>query len=205
VVAGESRPALGEEMLVTTLTLPPLQTAPTAGSAADFAAYVAGHRRSLVAVAYTLTRDHHSAEDLVQCVLASMLVAWPRIRDPRAADAYVRRAMANQNISWWRQRWRNAEQSSDEVPEPRVAEAVSPATTPGAGEPPDERARLWGLVQALPPKQRAAVVLRFYEDMSEAEVARTMGCSVGTVKSNTSRGLAALRASIGNVLLDEGQ
>ena len=189
---------------MTTLTLPP-QTAPTAGPAADFAAYVAGHRRSLVAVAYTLTRDHHSAEDLVQCVLASMLVAWPRIRDPRAADAYVRRAMANQNISWWRQRWRNAEQSSDEVPEPRVAEAVSPATTPGAGEPPDERARLWGLVQALPPKQRAAVVLRFYEDMSEAEVARTMGCSVGTVKSNTSRGLAALRASIGNVILDGGQ
>jgi RNA polymerase sigma factor (sigma-70 family) len=105
--------------------------------------------------------------------------------------------MVNQNISLWRQRWRTAERCTDSLPEPPVQSAGAAAAIPGANDQPDERARLWTLVQTLPPKQRSAVVLRFYEDMSEAQVARALGCTVGTVKSNTSRGLATLRASVG--------
>lgn len=180
---------------MTTVALPttPCSTTPTAAS---YAAYVATRRRALLAAAHRLTRNGHDAEDLLQTVLTRTYTAWPHLDDAHAADAYVRRAMVNQSISWSRQRWRTQEVGAAEVPEPAAAGLTSLATSEGTPADPDERAQLWSLVLRLPPRQRATLALRFYEDMSVAEVARTLGCSVGTVKSNTSRGLATLRASM---------
>jgi RNA polymerase sigma-70 factor (sigma-E family) len=171
-------------------------SAEAAESLDSFTAYVTGHRPALVRAAYRLTGEHHSAEDLVQCALASAYSAWPGIRDPRAVDAYVRRSLVNQHASWWRQRWRTTERSCETPPEPRQQPGggAAPVLHPAA-DVSDAWLALWQLVQGLPPKQRAAVVLRYYQDMSELDAARTLGCSVGTVKSNTSRGVAALRAA----------
>jgi RNA polymerase sigma-70 factor (sigma-E family) len=153
----------------------------------EFAEYVASQRRSLLRAAAAITGDRNTAEDLLQSALASVFVRWAGIRDHRAADAYVRRAMANQHASWFRQKWRTHEQVTDEVPEPAARWTDPPV------EGPSERQQLWPLVTSLPARQRAAVVLRYYEELSEAETARALGCSIGTVKSSTSRGLATLR------------
>lgn len=148
-----------------------------------FSAYVAARQHALVRTAFLLTGDHHSAEDLVQASLARTYLAWGRIRDERAIDAYVRRTMVNEHTGWWRRAWRRRERITSELPEP------PPVPDHDVGE----RDEVWELVATLPPKQRAAVVLRFYEDLSEAETADALGCSIGTVKSQTSRALATLR------------
>jgi RNA polymerase sigma-70 factor (sigma-E family) len=152
---------------------------------ARFAEFVAARQQALLRTAYLLTSELHSAEDLVQTSLAKAYLAWDRLRDPRAAEAYVRKIMVNEHTSWWRRAWRRNERSTDELPEnPTVRDDPTDFERQDA---------MWALVQTLPPKQRAAVVLRYYEDLSEAETARVLGCSVGTVKSQTSRALAALR------------
>ena len=94
-----------------------------------------------------------------------------------AVEAYVRKIMVNEHTSWWRRAWRRNERSTDTPPESQTAD------DPTAFE---NRDAMWVLVQTLPPRQRAAVVLRYYEDLSEAETARVLGCSVGTVKSSAS-------------------
>ena len=153
---------------------------------AQFSEYVAARQRALLRTAYLLTSDVHAAEDLVQTALAKAYLSWGKLRDPQAADGYVRKIMVNENTSLWRRAWRRNEHSTDTPPEP-------------AGGHRDETDRfatrdaMWDLVQTLPPRQRAAVVLRFYEDMSEADTARVLGCSIGTVKSQTSRAVATLR------------
>jgi RNA polymerase sigma-70 factor (sigma-E family) len=153
----------------------------------EFADYVAAQRLTLLRAAAAITGDVNTAEDLLQSALANVFVRWAGIRDHRAADAYVRRAMVNQHASWFRQKWRHQEEITDEVPEPTGRWAEPPIDAPS------ERQQLWPLVRSLPAGQRAAVVLRYYEELSEAETARVLGCSVGTVKSSTSRGLATLR------------
>lgn len=153
----------------------------------QFADYVAAQRGSLIRAARAITGDRDSAEDLLQSALASVFTHWAGIRDHRAADAYVRRAMVNQHTSWLRQRWRTAERVTDELPEPSER-----WDDPRAGSR-SELQELWPLVRKLPPRQRSAVVLRYYEDLSEVETAAVLRCSVGTVKSSTSRGLATLR------------
>ncbi|MEQ4207032.1 SigE family RNA polymerase sigma factor [Actinopolymorpha sp. B9G3] len=154
---------------------------------AEFSAYVAARHHALVRTAFLLTGDHHTAEDLAQTALARTYLAWERIRDKGSLDAYVRRVMVNEHTTWWRRAWRRRERSTDNVPEREV------------WSPPDmgERAEVWTLVCSLPPRQRAAVVLRYYEDLSEAETAQALGCSVGTVKSQTSRAIATLRERLG--------
>jgi RNA polymerase sigma-70 factor (sigma-E family) len=154
---------------------------------ARFSEFVAARQQALLRTAYLLTSDLHSAEDLVQISLAKAYLAWDRMRDPRAVEAYVRKIMVNEHTSWWRRAWRRNERSTDTLPE-------SPATDDPAGF--ESRDAMWELVQTLPPKQRAAVVLRYYEDLSEAETARVLGCSIGTVKSQTSRALGALRGRL---------
>lgn len=159
----------------------------TASAADEFSEYVAGRQQALLRTAYLLTGDHHAAEDLVQAALARIYLSWNRIRDKGSIDAYVRRTMINEHTSWWRRAWRKRERTTDEIPE------MAAATTDAD---PTERDEVWALVNTLPPRQRAAVVLRYYEDLTEAETAAALGCSVGNVKSQTSRALATLRGRL---------
>ena len=154
----------------------------------DFAEYVAARRPTLMRAACAIAGDRNTAEDLLQTALASVFVRWAGIRDHRAADAYVRRAMANQHASWYRQKWRRNEQPTDAPPEPSAHQDSA-----GTEDTETDRIHLWSLVMALPPRQRSAVLLRYYEELSEAETADVLHCSVGTVKSSTSRGIATLR------------
>lgn len=153
-----------------------------AGSHVDFASYVTERRPALLRWAWSVAGDLHTAEDLVQVSLVRVLARWDDLRDKGAADAYVWRTITRQHISWQRQRWRRDE----------VTAAVLPERTTTAA-PDTDASGLWALVRALPAQQRAAVVLRYYEELTVAEAAAVLGCSTGTVKSNTSRGLATLR------------
>jgi RNA polymerase sigma-70 factor (sigma-E family) len=119
----------------------------------------------------------------VQNALASALASWRRVREVSNLDAYMYAALVNARSRWWRRRW-HAEVPSEYVPEP----------PPGADEGRYEQYDyLLGVLRELPERQRAAVVLRYYEDLTEAQTAELLGCTVGTVKSQTARGLATLR------------
>ncbi len=148
---------------------------------ADFAGFVAARSQRLLRTAYLLTQDRGTAEDLLQTALAKSWQAWGRIDDD--PEPYVRAVLVNTYTSWWRRRWRG-EIASGEPPE--VAHP-----DPAAGI--EERHALWQALARLPRRPRAVIVLRYLEDLSEAETARMLGVSVGTVKSQTSRALAALR------------
>ena len=147
--------------------------------------FVAARSTSLLRTAYLLTHDRGLAEDLLQTALAKAWFAWERI-DGRP-EAYVRRILVNTYATWWRRKW-NGEEPTEELPE-----SGSVAGRPGESHRADERADLWQALGRLPKRQRAVVVLRFYEDLSEAETAGILGCSVGTVKSQASKALAKLR------------
>lgn len=138
----------------------------------------------LLRFGHVLTGSPHAAADLVQDALERTMLAWPRVERQGDPEGYVRRIMVNRNISIWRRLRR--EHLTDDLPDADFA--VHP------GDPRDDA--LWQQVRSLPPRQRTAVVLRYCEDMSERDVAELMGCSVGTVKSQTSRGLATLRAAV---------
>ena len=139
--------------------------------------------RALLRTAYLLTGNLADAEDLVQSALAKTYLAWDRIEDRGALDGYVRRAMVNTHISWWRRR-RLEEFPTDEVPDQAVADySVSS----------ELQESLRRAIDRLPQRMRAAVMLRYYEDMTEAEVAEILGVSLGTVKSTVSRAVAKLR------------
>jgi RNA polymerase sigma-70 factor (sigma-E family) len=161
----------------------------------DFASYVATRRPALLRWACAVAGDPHAAEDLLQDSLVRVLPRWDHLRERAAADAYVRRTITRQYVSWQRQPWRRDELASSALPETATAPQDSSAPAP------DDAERLWDLVLALPAQQRAAVVLRYYEQLSVAETAAVLGCSTGTVKSNTSRGLAALRRTAADTAL----
>jgi RNA polymerase sigma-70 factor (sigma-E family) len=151
---------------------------------ADFAAYLHARQASVLRTAYLLSGDRHTAEDLAQTAFAKLYLSWDRVRDQGSIDGYLRRILVNENNSLWRRGWKRREHATDQLPEP----------TPTLDEYDDGRgAALWELVQSLPRKARAVLVLRYYEELSEAETAEILGISVGTVKSQTSRALAALR------------
>jgi RNA polymerase sigma-70 factor (sigma-E family) len=153
---------------------------------AEFSEYMSFRQPSLLRTAYLLTGDRHTAEDLVQTALAKLYLSWDKVQRQDSLDGYVRRILVNEHNSLWRRAWKKRETTTAELPE-------SPSE-PEQGGPDTE---LWALVQSLPRKQRAAVVLRYYEQLSEAETAAVLGVSVGTVKSQTSRALATLRARVG--------
>ncbi len=165
----------------------PTAAATAAGDGEAFAAWVALRRPSLLRVATAITGDRHRAEDVLQGALVRVLPHWSAIRDPEAADSYVRRAMLHQHISWCRRPSYRLESVRAEVPEPTGGGLGTSVPPGGTGE-------LWSLVAALPPRQRSTVALRFYEGLSVAETAAALGCSPGTVKSNTHHALARLRA-----------
>ena len=151
---------------------------------ADFSAYMAARQPALYRTAYLLAGDHASAEDLLQNAFAKLYLSWDKIRDRGALDGYVRRVMVNENNSLWRRAWKRREHSTDTMPDTGVHDTYDD----GMG------GALWSYVQTLPPKQRAVIVLRYYEQLSEAEIADVLGISVGTVKSQASRALAGLRS-----------
>jgi len=153
----------------------------------EFCDFVASRSAALVRLAYLLLGDHELAQDLVQESLARVYVAWPRLRDVANAEAYTRRVITRTAISWRRRR------SFHERPVELLREAPS-------ADPSDDlvvHEVLWAHLLALPPRQRAAIVLRHYADLSEAQTAEAMGCSVGAVKSSTSTGLKHLRERVG--------
>jgi RNA polymerase sigma-70 factor (sigma-E family) len=149
----------------------------------EFREYVTARGRALLRTAYLLTGNLADAEDLVQAALAKTYLAWDRIEDRGALDGYVRRAMVNTHISWWRRR-RVQEFPTDELPDQAVADHAGDS---------DLSETLRRAIDRLPHRMRAAVVLRYYEDMTEAEVAERLGVSLGTVKSTVSRAVAKLR------------
>ncbi|MDX8051012.1 SigE family RNA polymerase sigma factor [Lentzea sp. BCCO 10_0798] len=146
-----------------------------------FEEFVAVASPRLLRTAFLLTRDVGHAEDLLQTALAKAWRAWHRVDgDP---EPYVRRIIVTSHATWWRRRWRG-EEPTGELPE-RPGESPQEAV--------GEREWLWQALGRLPRRQRAVLVLRFYEDLTEAQVARLLGCSVGTVKSQASKALAKLR------------
>jgi RNA polymerase sigma-70 factor (sigma-E family) len=157
----------------------------------DFEDYVLDRRRSLLRMAWLLTGDWHAAEDLVQTALMRCCSRWDQL-NAESADAYVRRVMVNVHSSGWRRRWRG-EVATDPLPE-QVSAGDDFAET-------DLRVAVIAALRRLGPRQRATIVLRFFDDLSEADTAAALGCSVGTVKSQTFKALAALRVS--GVLLGE--
>lgn len=159
----------------------------TVDTKTDFDEFVAARSTRLLRTAYLLTRDHALAEDLLQTALTKAWFAWSRIEsDP---EPYVRKILVNTFASWWRRKW-NGEHAFAEPPEPAQPDSGG---GPGEHEASDQRQDLWTAMGRLPRRQRAVVVLRFVEDLSEAETARVLGVSTGTVKSQTSKALANLR------------
>jgi RNA polymerase sigma-70 factor (sigma-E family) len=155
---------------------------------ADFAAYLAARQPSLLRTAFLLTGNRHDAEDLVQTALAKLYLSWDRVRDQGSMDGYVRRILVNEHNSWWRHAWRKREHSADDAVLQGLDAPHHDEHDEGVGT------ALWEVVHTLPRKARAVLVLRYYEQLSEAETAAVLGISVGTVKSQTSRALATLRA-----------
>lgn len=150
-----------------------------------FEALVDARSTALLRTAYLLTGDWATAEDLLQTALAKTWFRWHTIRDPHAAEAYVRQVMSRTFATWWRRRWRG-ETPTEVLPDHAAADPYTGV---------DARDLLRRALAELPPRQRAIVVLRFYEDLTEAQVAEALGCSVGTVKSTVSRALVRLRAN----------
>ena len=147
-----------------------------------FQAYVVGRSPALLRTAYLLTGNRADAEDLLQTALAKTYLAWDRIREREALDGYVRRVLVTTQTSFWRRR--RPEALYDEVPDVPGRDKLADA---------DLHDALWTALARLSRKQRAAVVLRYYEDLTEADTATVLGISVGTVKSTTSRALTLLR------------
>jgi RNA polymerase sigma-70 factor (sigma-E family) len=156
----------------------------------DVTAYsdlVTARSKSLFHTAYLMVGDHQLAQDLLQESLVKTYVAWPRLRDVNKAEAYTRRTIINTAISWRRRRSFH-ERPVDVLPEVGVADRVDELAT---------RDALWAQLHLLSPRQRAAIVLRYFHDLSEAQAADAMGCSVGAVKSQTSAGIRRLRDRMG--------
>ena len=149
----------------------------------EFSSYVAERGPALLRMARSLTNSHADAEDLLQAALVKTFLAWGRITNPKARDGYVRRAMVNTQISEWR-RTRLDVYPTDEIPEQRVDD-------------PTWRSDLADVVgrsiDRLPDRQRTTVVLRYYEDLTENQIASRMGVTLGTVKSTLSRAVEKLR------------
>lgn len=161
----------------------------------QFRAYVLGSRGRLVRTATLLAAgDAHEAEDLVQTVLLRMYLSWRRIRS-ETRDAYARRMLVNALLDERRRPHARHERNEAEVPDIAV----------DAAEPSDVETAVFRALAGLPPGMRAAVILRHLHDASVSETAQALGCSEGTVKSQTARGLEHLRASLAELRQDTGE
>lgn len=154
----------------------------------SFREFVIARGPGLTRLAALLCHDRAEAEDLVQDTLASAYASWRRIEATTAPEAYVRRMMVNRHVSWWRRHRGRVE------PRAAVPDTVQPGDPTDASATADAVRRM---LRELPPKQRAAVVLRYYADYSDSQIAEALGCSEPTVRSQISRALAALRGPAG--------
>jgi RNA polymerase sigma-70 factor (ECF subfamily) len=149
----------------------------------EFREFVAARSAALLRTAYLLAGDWATAEDLLQTALTKTYLAWKRLGEIEAVEPYARRVLVNTATSWWRRRW-HGERPTEMLPEVAAPDQISEHL---------ERDALWRHVKELPARQRAVLVLRFYEDLSEAQTAALLNISPGTVKSQTSRALHTLR------------
>jgi RNA polymerase sigma-70 factor (sigma-E family) len=152
-----------------------------------FAAFVAANSATLFRTAYLMTGDYQRAEDVLQTTLVRVYQRWPRVEAMERPVAYTRKVLVNQATSWWRRR------SSHELPVLLRDER----SWDGRVDDVAEHERVWAAVLSLPPRQRAVTVLKFYEDLSEAEIAAALDMAPGTVKSHghaAARRLAVLLA-----------
>lgn len=159
---------------------------------ADFEEVVTALAPRLHRAAYGITRDHHRAEDAVQAALAKAWARWHRVRRTEHPEAYLRRMVVNEVLSW-RRRAAAGEIVTDAVPDRGVRSDEAVYDTSDA---------VWHALGGLAPRQRAVVVLRYYEGLSEAEIADALGVRPGTVKSQASAALANLRAALADTVLE---
>ena len=155
----------------------------------EYVDFVEARYQSLLRTAYLLTGSRPAAEDLLQAVLTNLYVSWSKARRAASVEAYARRSLVNESISQHRRRWTTEVVSDD------VVDMVSPV---GAG-PADavvETHAMWQALTGLTGRQRAVIVLRYYEDLTEAEIARVLGISPGSVKGHARAALAALAARV---------
>lgn len=152
-----------------------------------FTDYVRARGDHYLRVAAMLTGDWQTAEDLLQASLVKLYRAWPKLDTSTGPDAYLRRIIVNTHRSWWRARWRR-ETPAAELPDDATGEDIAGSHALGVV--------VRQSLARLPRQQRAVLVLRYLEDLPEAEVARLLGCSTGTVKTHAHRGLRALRESL---------
>lgn len=162
------------------------------GAAPEFTEFVAARTPALLRTAYLLTGDWAAGEDLLQTTLEQCWRRWGRLGEH--PEPYVRQAMLRTFLSWRRRRW-TGETPTEELPEVVAADPMSAY---------DEREQLWRALQRLPRRQRAVIVLRYFDDLSEQETAAVLGVAVGTVKSQSSKALAALRVDESLVLGMDG-
>jgi len=159
----------------------------------EFAELVHACWASLYRTAYLMLGDRSDAEDLVQTALAKTYANWRRVRSVEAAPGYARTTLVNTAASWFRKKgWRN-ERPTEVLPE-----------TASAAHDPSDRRTVIDALATLPPRQRAVVVLRYYEDLSVGQVAHALGITEGTVKSQTSEALSKLRALLGDSVIPAG-
>ncbi|MDI1460032.1 SigE family RNA polymerase sigma factor [Catellatospora sp. KI3] len=152
----------------------------------EFRDFVTARSAALLRTAYLLAGDWSTAEDLLQTALTKTYLAWKRLGQIEAVEPYARRVLVNTATSWWRRRW-HGERPTEFLPERAAPDNLEEQL---------DRDVLWKHVKALPTRQRAVLVLRFYEDMSEAQTAAMLQISPGTVKSQTSRALGTLRQKL---------
>lgn len=141
----------------------------------------------LLRYAVVLTGDAHLAQDLVQETMVRVQLNWRRVARAEAPERYVRRMLTNQYLDWRRGSWFRRVLLRDEPDEVL-------AVRPDHAEASADRDQIWSWLARLPRRQRAALVLRYYEDLPDAEIAEVLGCAVGTVRAAISRALATLRA-----------
>jgi len=150
---------------------------------AEFRSFASAHRGNLRRQAYLLSGDWFEADDIVQKALAKAFAVWRRV-DPVGAPAYVRKIVVNTYLSHRRLAWVRRERTGDDIPD-------LPADHPQEGV--DVRLAVVAALDRLPPRQRATLVLRYWEDLSIEDTAAAMGCTAGTVKSQCAKGLAKMR------------
>jgi RNA polymerase sigma-70 factor (sigma-E family) len=177
---------LGVDELVAGRDLPDVVAHDRADHSGEFDAFVAGAGSRLLRTAYLLTGDQRAAEDLLQDTLLRVWSRWSRVRAADHPLAYTRRVLVTTSVSRWRA-LRSRAAGERLVADPPEASAAEPAGRD------DE---LWQAVLALPPRQRAVMVLGYYEDLTDAGVAEVLGCTVGTVKSQRAKALRTLRVTL---------